>query len=83
MLRCMQTKRHVHNKWHKSTFYDRIYEQTISHPSIQWIRGKNYGNDTENKAPRMARIYWKFRFPLVLLLLSVSLPFLQMQYLMH
>lgn len=26
----MQITRHVNNKWHKSTFYDRIYEQTIN-----------------------------------------------------
>lgn len=32
---------------------------------------KTNGNDTENKAPRMARIYWKFRFRLALFLCAV------------
>lgn len=65
----MQITRHVNNKWHKSTFYDRIYEQTINSgaktggekSARKWNR-----NESNSCAPipfarfGSVRIYWCF-----------------------
>lgn len=71
MVRCMQTKRHVHNKWHKNTFYDRIYGQTIS----QRFEAKTTEMIQKTKHPERHAFIGSFPLVLLLLLSSVSLQF--------